>query len=190
MGVYYVSEHKLKKVYLTVTNNPVPTDMHLQWMWAPQVARGKSGGPMCQLVSHTAPVSRRKARQYWTRCLLEVVKCEPITIQKSDAHAWIRSCRQATLPKHDSTCDGPQASRARAQLASLRSTHRSSGTHSTVPWRVILDKLEDEEGNIDDAIAKCKTPTVPIGLQAHAILFGGIRAKARTPWWGDGGLDQ
>lgn len=48
-----------------------------------------------------------------------------------------------------------------------------------------LDRLEDEEMDLDAAIAACKVPTEPIGLQAHAILFGGIRAKAKTPWWGD-----
>ena len=39
---------------------------------------------------------------------------------------------------------------------------------------------------MDMAIEMCRVPQNPIGLQAHAILFGGIRAKAATPWWGDG----
>jgi hypothetical protein len=51
-----------------------------------------------------------------------------------------------------------------------------------------LGDLEADEENgedaIETAISKCRVPTTPIGLQAHAILFGGIRAKARTPWWG------
>lgn len=55
-------ERKIKKVYLAVTNRPVPVGMHLHWMWAPQTARGKSGGPPCQLVSTSTPESRRKAR--------------------------------------------------------------------------------------------------------------------------------
>ena len=46
-----------------------------------------------------------------------------------------------------------------------------------------LDALETQEGDMDAAIAACKVPTEPIGLQAHAILFGGIRAKAGAPWW-------
>ena len=55
-------DRKVKKLYLAVTNNPVPLGMHLHWMWAPQSARGKSGGPPCQLVSTQTPESRRKAR--------------------------------------------------------------------------------------------------------------------------------
>ena len=43
-----------------------------------------------------------------------------------------------------------------------------------------------KEELMDEAIAKCRVPSEPIGLQAHAILFAGVRAKARTPWWGDG----
>ena len=55
-------ERKLRKIYKAVTRTSVPLGMHLHWMWAPQNARGKSGGPPCQLVSHTPPESRRKAR--------------------------------------------------------------------------------------------------------------------------------
>lgn len=55
-------ERKLRKIYLAVTTEPVPLGMHLHWMWAPQNARGQTGGPPCQLVSHTPPASRRKAR--------------------------------------------------------------------------------------------------------------------------------
>lgn len=50
-----------------------------------------------------------------------------------------------------------------------------------------LDKLDDETGeaeaNMDRAVQQCRVPTEPIGLQAHAILFGGIKARARPPWW-------
>jgi hypothetical protein len=51
-----------------------------------------------------------------------------------------------------------------------------------------FEDLQDEEKEalMDQALAKVRVPTEPIGLQAHAILFAGVRAKARTPWWGDG----
>ena len=39
---------------------------------------------------------------------------------------------------------------------------------------------------IDEALSGCKVPIEPIGLQAQAILFGGIHAKAKTPCRGDG----
>ena len=55
-------DRKLRKMYKAVTRKPVPLGMHLHFMWAPQNARGKSVGPPCQLVSHTPPESRRKAR--------------------------------------------------------------------------------------------------------------------------------
>jgi len=55
-------DRKLRKMYLAVTKEPVPLGMHLHWMWAPQNQRGKRGGPPCQLVSHTPPESRFKAR--------------------------------------------------------------------------------------------------------------------------------
>jgi hypothetical protein len=46
-----------------------------------------------------------------------------------------------------------------------------------------LGDIETDESVLEEAIAKCYVPTKPIGLQAHAILFGGIKARARTPWW-------
>jgi hypothetical protein len=51
-----------------------------------------------------------------------------------------------------------------------------------------FEDLQDpqKEELMDRAVAQCRVPTKPIGLQAHAILFAGVRAKARTPWWGDG----
>lgn len=55
-------QRQLRKMYLAVTTKPVPLGMHLHWMWAPQSARGKSGGPPCQLIRHTPPETRRKAR--------------------------------------------------------------------------------------------------------------------------------
>ena len=37
------------------------------------------------LVSHTVPLNRKKAKSSWTRCILEVVKCEPITVNADTA---------------------------------------------------------------------------------------------------------
>ena len=47
-----------------------------------------------------------------------------------------------------------------------------------------LGSLESDEDAMEEAIAQCRVPTKPIGLQAHAILFGGVKARAREPWWG------
>ena len=49
-----------------------------------------------------------------------------------------------------------------------------------------LDDDEEAEERMDDALARVRVPTNAIGLQAHAILFAGVKAKAREPWWGDG----
>lgn len=62
-------DRKLRKLYLAVTTKPVPLGIHLHWMWAPQNVRGRVGGPPCQLVSHTPPESRRKAKVRSKRCL-------------------------------------------------------------------------------------------------------------------------
>ena len=153
-------------------------------MWAPQSARGKSGGPPCQLVSHQPPESRRKARQFWNRCILEVVKCEPIHIDpQADGHSYHpppgvqhyqSTIRLVTGRKHQ----------VRAQLASLGCPIIRDTLYEPMASQT-LDQLETSEADMDAAVAKCRVPTFPIGLLAHAILFGGIRAKARTPWWGN-----
>jgi 23S rRNA-/tRNA-specific pseudouridylate synthase len=181
-------ERKLRKLYLAVTTEPVPLGMHLHWMWAEQSARGKAGGPPCQLVSHAPPDSRRKAREFWNRCVLEVTKCEPIEITKGEnGHTYDPAGKQhyqstirlVTGRKHQ----------VRAQLSSLGCPIIRDSLYEPMAG-VTLGDLELEEEIMDAAVAKCRVPTEPIGLQAHAILFGGIRAKARTPWWGDGTSKQ
>ena len=52
-----------------------------------------------------------------------------------------------------------------------------------------LDWLEEggkKTMMMDEAVERCVVPKEPIGLQAHSIMFGGIKARAGTPWWGDG----
>jgi len=167
----YQRDRALRKVYLAVTKEPVQEGMHVQWMWAPQSQRKSSGGPPCQLIRKTPPESRRKARDYWNRCVLQVVKNEPITVRGEECYQV--TIRLVTGRKHQ----------VRAQLASLGSPIWGDTLYGPLAGRS-LDELEsDNELDLDEAISQCRVPTEPIGLQAHAIMFGGIRVKAHPPWW-------
>merc|ERR1711957_393396 len=187
----YQRDRSVRKVYLAVTTKEVPLGRHVQWIWKDSIRRGNRGGPSCVLMSHVVPESRKKAKQ-WTRCILEVVDSRPIEVstEQPDFGGMAGNYDPAGKQHYQSTVRlvTGRKHQVRAMLGSMgcpiiRDTLYEPIAGMTLDW---LNEGGEKAMMMDEAVGQCKVPKEPIGLQAHAILFGGVRAKAGTPWWGDG----
>jgi 23S rRNA-/tRNA-specific pseudouridylate synthase len=203
-------DRQIRKVYRALTSNPVPCGPHVHWMWSPRTST--AGGPPGQWIRHAPPDSRRKARQFWQRCVLEVVSCEAMEIPNSVLYNsdddLPPSTSGTTKTMYESTIRlvTGRKHQVRAQLASLGAPIWRDTLYTPLAgWtldRLEQEQLQQEQANAnnssddeassedtslaaawDGALSQVRVPTTPIGLHAQAIAFGSIRVQASPPWW-------